>query len=91
MKGVLVEFIAQVRNKYCVPIKYCCEKLNLEIKRYQRWISLHRRTGRYGGGKPGPKKAPHALLAQERKDIIQMGKDDKYMDLSHRQLSVVEL
>lgn len=89
MKGVLVEFIAQIRNKYCVPIKYCCEKLNLEIKRYQRWISLHRRTGRYGGGKPGPKKAPHALLAQERKDIIQMGKDDKYMDLSHRQLSVV--
>ena len=72
-----------------MPIKYCCEKLNLDVKRYQRWVRLYRKTGRYGGGKPGPKKAPHALLAQEKNDIIHMGKDDKYMDLSHRQLSVV--
>jgi putative transposase len=72
-----------------VPIKYCCEKLNLDIKRYQCWVRLYRKTGRYGGEKPGPKKAPHSLLPKEKENIINMAKDDKYMDLSHRQLSVV--
>ncbi len=72
-----------------MSIKYCCEKLRLDVKRYQRWIRLYRKTGRYGDGKPGPKKAPHSLLPEERRDIIKLAKDDKYMDLSHRQLSVV--
>ena len=89
IKGVLVEIIAHVHKKHCMPIKYCCEKLDLDIKRYQRWVRLYRKTGRYGGGKPGPKKAPHSLLLKEKEDIIKLAKDDKYMDLSHRQLSVV--
>jgi len=72
-----------------VSIKYCCDKLRLDVKRYQRWIRLYRKTGRYGDGKPGAKKAPHSLLPEERRDIIKLAKDDKYMDLSHRQLSVV--
>lgn len=72
-----------------MPINYCCEKLGLDVKRYQRWIRLYRKTARYGGGKPGPKKAPHSLLPKEKEDIIKLAKDDKYMDLSHRQLSVV--
>jgi len=33
--------------------------------------------------------APHRLLPNEKEDIIKLAKDDKYMDLSHRQLSVV--
>ncbi|TES91717.1 MAG: hypothetical protein E3J94_03430, partial [Desulfobacteraceae bacterium] len=72
-----------------MPINYCCEKLGLDVKRYQRWVRLYRKTARYGGGKPGPKKAPHSLLPKEKEDIIKLAKDDKYMDLSHRQLSVV--
>ena len=72
-----------------MSIKYCCDKLRLDAKRYQRWIRLYGKTGRYGDGKPGPKKALHRLLPKEREDIIKLAKDDKYMDLSHRQLSVV--
>jgi putative transposase len=72
-----------------VPIKTCCEKLALDVKRYQRWTRLYRKAARYGGCKPGPKKAPHRLLLEEREHIIKLAKDDKYMDLSHRQLSVV--
>jgi len=78
-----------VLKKHCVSIKYCCDKLRLDVKRYQRWIRLYRKTGRYGDGRPGAKKAPHRLLSKEREDIIKLAKDDKYMDLSHRQLSVV--
>jgi putative transposase len=72
-----------------MPINYCCEKLGLDVKRYQRWVRLYCKAARYGGGKPGPKKAPHSLLLKEKEDIIKLAKDDKYMDLSHRQLSVV--
>jgi transposase InsO family protein len=59
------------------------------VKRYQRWVRLYRRTGRYGGGKPGPSKASHSLLEQEREEIIELAKDDTYVDLSHRQLAVL--
>lgn len=72
-----------------MSIKSCCDTLLLDVKRYQRWIRLYRKTGRYGGEKPGPKKAPHRLLTKEREDIIKLAKDDNHMDLSHRQLSVV--
>ncbi len=63
--------------------------LSLDVKRYQRWLRLYRQTSRYGGGKPGPKKAPHRLLPEEREDIIKLAKNDTYADLSHRQLAVV--
>lgn len=84
----MVDIIAEVRTKHWVTIKFCCEKLKLDMKRYQRWIINYRNTGRYGNAKPGPDKAPHRLLDEEKEKIISVSKDDKYADLSHRQLSV---
>jgi len=83
-----VKTIDEVKDKYSVTVKYCCEILKLDPKRYQRWLSLYQCTGRYGGGKPGPKKPPHTLMPWERKKIVEMAKDDKYLDLSHRQLAI---
>jgi putative transposase len=70
-------------------MKYCCDILQLDAKRYQRWLRLLKDKGRYGNGKPGPKKTPHILMPKERKKIVEMARDDKYLDLSHRQLSIV--
>jgi putative transposase len=84
-----VKTIDEVKDKYSVTVKYCCEILKLDPKRYQRWLRLYQCTGRYGGGKLGPKKPPHTLMPGERKKIVEMAKDDKYLDLSHRQLSIV--
>ena len=81
--------IDEVRERYPVTVKYCCEILKLDPKRYQRWLRLYQCTGRYGGGKPGPKNQPHALMPWERKKIVEMARDDKCLDLSHRQLSIV--
>jgi len=61
----------------------------LDIRRYKRWINLYKKEGRYGGGKPGPKKAPHGLLSPERQKINDLARADEYQDLAHRQLSVV--
>ena len=80
--------IDQVKNKYSVTVKYCCKILKLDPKRCQRWLRLYQCTGHYGGGKPGPKKPPHTLMPKERRKIVEMAKDDKYLDLSHRQLSI---
>ena len=52
-------------------------------------MCAYRKTGRYGGGKPGPENAPHGLLSEEKGDIIRLAKDDTYADLSHRQLAIV--
>ncbi len=68
---------------------YCCFVLQLCPERYKRWKRLYRQCGRYGGGKPGPKQAPHALLNQERQKIVELACTEGYADLSHRQLSVV--
>jgi hypothetical protein len=58
--------LEEVQMTYPVGAKFCCEILELPEKRYRRWLRLHRRTGRYGGGKPGPKQALHALRPEER-------------------------
>jgi len=84
-----VKTIDEVREQYPVTVKYCCEILKLDPKRYQRWLRLYQCTGRYGGGKPGPKNQPHALMPWERKKIVEMARNDKCLDLSHRQLSIV--
>ncbi len=81
--------ITETKEKHSVTIKYSCHKLQLDVKRYQRWVRLHRKTGQYGGGRPGPKKALHRLLPGEKEDIIKVAKDENYLDLSHRQLAVV--
>lgn len=84
-----MKLIAEVKEKHSVTIEYCCQVLKLEPERYRRWVRLYIRSGRYGGGKPGPKKASHALLPREREMILKLAKDDSYADLSHRQLAVV--
>ena len=88
-KETLVELVNEVRRMYSVPVLFCCRKLELDVKRYQRWIRLHRKTGRYGGREPGPQKAPHKLLPEEMAKIVELARNDSYADLSHRQLSVV--
>lgn len=87
-KAALAEIITKLKETYCVSLKYCCDILQLSVKRYRRWLRLSRDKGRYGDGKPGPKKAAHGLMAGERKRIVEMAKDDKYLDLSHRQLAI---
>jgi len=90
-KEALVLAIREIREAYGVTLGFCCEKLQLDSERYGRWIRLYERTGRYGGGRPGPRKAPHALLAEERAKIIVLSREEAYADLTHRQLAVVAL
>jgi len=55
-KKALVKVITETKEKHSLTINYSCQKLQVDKKRYQRWVRLQRKTGRYGGGRPGPKK-----------------------------------
>jgi hypothetical protein len=60
-----------------------CELLQIEERRVRHWFS----RVVLADGKPGPVHAPHALLPEEREDIIAMAKDERYADDSHRVLT----
>lgn len=81
-----MRIIEEVTREYGVSKEYCCGVLQLDPRRHGRWLAHDRR---YETLKPGPKKAPHALLPEERERILKMAKDDAYTDLSHRQLAIV--
>jgi len=89
VKEALVFTVSEVCREYSVTLEFCCGKLQLDPERYRRWVRLWECTGRYGGGKPGPKRAPHALLPEEKARIIEWSREEDYGDLSHRQLAVL--
>jgi putative transposase len=60
-----------------------CKLLQIEERRVRHWFS----RVVLADGKPGPVHAPHALLPEEREDIIAMAKDERYVDDSHRVLT----
>lgn len=61
-----------------------CELLQIDERRVRNWFS----RSVLADGKPGPVHAPHALLPQERSAIIALSKDERYVDDSHRVLTV---
>lgn len=81
--------IGEVRGRHEVSLECCCQALQLDLRRYGRWIRLYRKAGRYGGGEPGPRRAPHCLLPEERQRIVEVARSEEYGDLSHRQLAIV--
>ena len=89
IKEGLVKVIAEVKEGYKVTPQFCCQSLKLDYRRYQRWLRVYEKTGRYSGMRPGPRIAPHGLLPEEREKILEVSQLDEYADLSHRQLAIV--
>jgi transposase InsO family protein len=61
-----------------------CLLLQISVRRVLRW---HRRADRLQDIAAGPKRAPHALLSQENKAILNLILDQDYVDDSHRVLA----
>lgn len=60
-----------------------CELLQIEERRVRQWLS----RSTLADIKPGPVRAPHALLSEERMAIVALAKDERYVDDSHRVLT----
>jgi transposase InsO family protein len=63
--------------------KRTCELLQIDERRVRDWFCRSSLVD----AKPGPVRAPHALLPQERAAIIELAKDERYVDDSHRVLT----
>lgn len=81
-KKEIMELVAESKTKG-ITRKRTCELLQIDNRRVRDWFSRQTLVD----GKPGPIRAPHALLVQERKAIVEMAKDERYVDDSHRVLT----
>lgn len=76
---ILEEYVPQG-----ITLKTVCTLLQISQHRVRRW---QKRCRCLEDVKPGPTKAPHALLPQEREAILRLALDDEYVDCSHRVLA----
>lgn len=71
-----------------VSVQHSCRILGINRRRVVRWQSTLRSEGSLDNAKPGPEKAPHRLLEEERHKILEAAQMTEYADLSHRILTV---
>lgn len=77
-----MDLIVEAKSKG-VNQRQMCELLQIEGRRVRNWFS--RKT--LVDAKPGPERAPHALLPEEKEAILAYAKDEAYVDDSHRILT----
>jgi len=82
MKKAIMDVITDSQAKG-VKRGRICELLQIEERRVRRWFTRDTLVD----AKSGPGNAPHALLSEERENIIALAKDEKYVDDSHRVLT----
>ena len=81
-KQAIMDVIVESKGKG-VKQRRICSLLQIEERRIRRW----KRRGMLADRKPGPEHAPHALLAEERDAIIELAKEEAYVDDGHRVLT----
>lgn len=71
-----------------ISIRRSCQVLRINRGRVQRWRKRARKGLSLENGKPGSRKPVHALLPEERDQVLCLARDEAYADLSHRILTV---
>ncbi len=75
-------------NAQGVSVARSCVILMINRRRVVRWQEKLRQGGGLANGKPGPNQPLHALLPEERQQILDMARHEDFADLSHRILTV---
>ena len=83
MKQEILSTIQKVKDKGFTE-RRVCKLLQVSARRVRSWKVKEELEDR----KPGPMKAPHSLLEEEREAIQAMAVDEEYVDDSHRILAV---
>jgi transposase InsO family protein len=65
-----------------------CDTLMINRRRVVYWQERQRAGLSMDNGKPGPVDAAHALLVEEREQVVALARLAEYADLSHRMLTV---
>jgi transposase InsO family protein len=72
-----------------ISTRQACQVLRINRGRMQRWKKRDRKGLSLENGKPGPGNAVHALLPEEREQVLELARQEEYADLSHRILTVI--
>lgn len=87
IKEEILMLVEQAQKKD-IPVYRTCLWLGIDRRRVVAWRQKKEKGIGLQNGKPGPKKALHALLCEEEKELLLMAKADEYADLPHRALAI---
>jgi len=65
-----------------------CRLLQIKVRRIERWKARIRETGSMAYGKPGPKRAVHAIMPVERKALMEYVGREETVDFSLQMLAL---
>ena len=71
-----------------VTVTRCCMVLMISRRRVVRWQEKRRQGIDLADGTPGPNQPLHALLPEERQQILTAARHEDFADMSHRILTV---
>jgi len=84
MKKNEILALIQLGKKKGITELRMCLFLQISSRRVRAW----KKRASLVDKKPGPSKALHALLPEEKKAILAIAQDEKYSDDSHRILTI---
>lgn len=86
-KEEILTVIASAKDRG-VPVQRTCTILGISRRRVVRWRGLVREEISLENQKPGPVKPLHRLLPEETQQVVEFAKQEEYVDLSHRCLTI---
>lgn len=87
VKGKLVEVI-QDAKAYGIPKNRTCAVLQIHVRRIERWVIRHRKTGSMLDFKSGPKQHLHAIMPHEREAVLDYVQEEETVDYSIRMIAL---
>ncbi|MBA3024064.1 MAG: DDE-type integrase/transposase/recombinase [Gammaproteobacteria bacterium] len=87
MKAEMLGVIAEAKDEG-VSNRRSCDTLTINRRRVVYWQERQRAGLSMDNGQPGPVEAAHALLVEEREQVVALARVAEYADLSHRMLTV---
>jgi putative transposase len=86
-KGSILLTVEEGKAKGVSRVRACAMWM-INRRRVVRWSGYRRRGQSLANGKPGRKDPVHRLLPEERTAILEVAREERYADLSHRILAV---
>jgi putative transposase len=86
-KVAILLSVEEAREKR-ITITRVCAMWRIGRRRVSRWATVRKRGHVLGNGRPGPARACHRLLEEERVAVVAVAREETYVDLSHRTLAV---
>jgi putative transposase len=80
--------VMDMAKEHGIPYRRSCEILGINRRRVARWRERCRKGLSLENGTPGPREPIHRLLSVERQRVLELARNEAFVNLSHRMLTV---